>query len=103
MSSFGNRDQVDTKRSKLERMAAQSASPNEAAIARRKIAEARELEQDEAWREAWADYREHERIGERQAAASREDEIASIVRRWEHGTYSGMTFESGAANTGRRA
>jgi len=53
-----------------------------------------------AWEQEWADYRQHERIAEAKAQAEakarQEAEIAELVKRWERGTYSGMTVGGGA-------
>lgn len=88
---FGNRLAA------LQAMAGQDASPHEAAVAREKLRRLqRRQDRDESWRAAWADQKEHERIADLRAQAAREAEIAAIVRRWEHGTFSGLSVSVGA-------
>lgn len=80
----------------LRAMAEQAVSPNERAIAKRKL---RDLEALEASRRPEAEW---ERIKRREAEAefrqqvAREAQIAEIVRRWDRGGYDGVTVRSGA-------
>lgn len=84
----------------LRRMAAQSVSPNEREIAKAKLINAED--EDDDWRAAWADQQEHERLLAEQQRAAREAEYADIVRRWEAGTFLGLTARLGASGAESR-
>lgn len=84
----------------LRRMAEQDASPREREIAAAKLAAAQS--EDDSWRTAWADQQEHERIRDERDRAAREAEYADIVRRWEAGTFTGLTATLGASGAQAR-
>jgi len=82
-------------------MATQDESPEEAEIARAKLAAIRQRDEaDEEWMKAWADQREHDRIAEALARQRQDAEIAQLVKRWERGTFSGMKFGVSATGAG---